>query len=63
VSDSNGDPVDNLRVYGLSKPTGSSSTNYVWSETYHHTWANTDDILIENWGATDVYPGMYHLEA
>ena len=63
VSDSSGNPVSNLRIYGLSKPLGSSSTNYVWSETYHHTWAHPDDILGENWGATDVYPGTYHLQA
>jgi hypothetical protein len=63
VSDSNGNPVGNLRIYGLSKPLGSSDTNYVWSETYHDTWANPDDILAENWGTTDVYSGTYHLEA
>jgi len=63
VSDSNGNPVSNLRIYGLSKPLGSSSTNYVWSETYHYDWANPDDILVENWGTTDVYTGTYHLEA
>jgi len=63
VSDSSGNPVSNLRVYGLSKPPGSGGTNYVWSETYHHTWANPDDVLVENWGTTDVYPGTYHLEA
>lgn len=52
-----------LRVYGLSKPLGSSSTNYVWSETYHMDYANPEDILVENWGTADVYPGTYHLEA
>ena len=63
VSDGIGNPVSDLRIYGLSKPPGSSVTNYVWSETYRYDWANPDDILGENWGTTDVYPGTYHLQA
>lgn len=63
VSDSNGNPVENLRVYGLNKPPPSSGLDYEYSETYHEDWANPDDILVENWGTTDVYPDTYHLEA
>jgi len=65
VSDSNGNPISNLRIHGLSKPSGSGGTNYVWSQTYSYPgdWDNPDDILVENWGTTDVYPGTYHLEA
>ena len=63
VTDSNGNAVSNLRIYGLSKPLGSAGTNYVWSETYSDPALNPDDIVVENWGTTDVYPGTYHLEA
>lgn len=63
LTDSNGNPVGDKYIWGLSKPSGSGGTNYQWSRTYAHAWANPDDILVENWGTTDVLPGTYHLYA
>ena len=63
VTDSNGQPIGDRYVWGLSKPPGSGSggTTYLWSRTYAYDWTNPDDILVENWGTTDVLPGLYHL--
>jgi len=48
----------------LSKPAAAIYGAYGWSETYPATtWANPDDILLENWRTTDVAPGTYHLYA
>ena len=61
VTDGNGQPIGDRYIWGLNKPQGSSGTTYQWSRTYAYAWANPDDILVENWGTTDVLPGLYHL--
>jgi murein DD-endopeptidase MepM/ murein hydrolase activator NlpD len=61
VTDTNGIPVQNLVVCGLQK--GAPTTGYVSSRTYSFPWANSDDILHENFGTTDVTPGTYFLYA
>ena len=67
VTDANGDPVPNLRIYGMEKPDGAiwnpSAYPYEWSETYNDDRENPDDILVENFATTDVAPGTYHLYA
>jgi hypothetical protein len=61
LTDSDGQPIGDRYIWGLSKPLGSGGTTYWRSRTYAHTWTNPDDILVENWGTTDVLPGTYHL--
>ena len=61
ITDSNGNPIGDRYIWGLSKPPGSGGTNYSFSRTYAYTWTNPDDILVENWGTTDVLAGTYHL--
>jgi hypothetical protein len=61
VTDTDGQPIGDRYIWGLSKPQGSGGTNYVSSRTYAYTWANPDDILVENWGTTDILPDTYHL--
>lgn len=61
VTDSNGNPIGDRYIWGLGKPLGSDDTNYWWSRTYTYTWTNPDDVLVENWGTTDVLPNTYYL--
>ncbi len=63
VSDTNANPVANLRIYGLEKPAAAGGNVYEWTQTYSYDWANPDDILAENFGTTDVAPGTYHIVA
>ena len=63
VSDANGNSVGGLRIHGMQKPANASWGTYDWSQTYAYAWANADDLLVENFGTTDVQPGTYHLYA
>lgn len=63
VTNPSATPVANLRIYGIEKPTAAGGNDYEWSQTYSYDWANPDDILVENFGTTDVAPGTYHIEA
>jgi len=58
VTYTNGDPVGGLYVYGLQKQAG---WGYGSSQTYNNDVLKPDDILVENWGTTDVTPGRYHI--
>jgi murein DD-endopeptidase MepM/ murein hydrolase activator NlpD len=58
ITDSNGNPVQNKIVCGLSK-----NGQEIPIRTYSFPWANPDDLLYENFGTTDVTPGTYHLYA
>ncbi|MGQ9556084.1 MAG: M23 family metallopeptidase [Anaerolineae bacterium] len=59
----NAPPGEDWYIWGLSKPQGSGGTTYANSRKYAYAWTNPDDIVGENWGTTDVYPGTYHLYA
>jgi hypothetical protein len=63
VTDANGNPVGGLRIHGIQKPANATWGSYGWSQTYAYAWANADDLLVENFGTTDVQPGIYHLYA
>jgi len=67
VTDVNGNPVTNLRIYGMQKPDGAiwnpSAYPYGYSETYNDDKENPDDILVENFATTDVDPDTYDLVA
>ncbi len=63
VTDANGNPVGGLRIHGIQKPANATWGSYGWSQTYAYTWANADDLVVENFGTTDVQPGTYHLYA
>lgn len=63
VSDANGNPVGGLRIEGMQKPANATSGTYVGSPTYTPSWANPDDLMVENFATTDVQPGTYHLQA
>jgi murein DD-endopeptidase MepM/ murein hydrolase activator NlpD len=56
VTNVDGNPVGGLLVYGLQKQAG---WGYGSSQTYITTALKPDDILVENWGTTDVTPGTY----
>ena len=56
VTNTNGEPVGGLYVYGLQKQAG---WGYGSSLTYNNDVLKPDDILVENWGTTDVTPGTY----
>ncbi len=56
VTNTNGDPVGDRLVCGLQKQAG---WGYGWNVTYNHSSLNPDDILVENFGTTDVTPGTY----
>ena len=59
VTNTNGDPVPGISVYGLGKD---PSWGYSFNETYTTTATlPPDDILMENWATTDVTPGYYHI--
>jgi len=61
ITTSNGTPIENLVVCGIEK---AASLYYTSSRTYSFpTWANPDDIFVENFGTTDVKPGTYSLHA
>ena len=63
VADANGNPVGGLRIEGMQKPASATSGTYGSSLTYAYTWANPDDLIVENFATTDVQPGTYHLQA
>lgn len=63
VTDTSGNAVGGLRICGLQKPAGATYGTFGWLQTYPYTWANPDDILVENFGTTDVTPGTWHLYA
>jgi len=56
VTNVNGDPVGGLLVFGLQKQ---AAWGYGSNLTYNSTALKPDDILVENWGTTDVTPGTY----
>lgn len=56
ITNTNGDPVGGRYMCGLQKQAG---WGYLWSLTYNYPNINPDDILVENWGTTDVTPGTY----
>ncbi len=56
VTNVNGNPVGGLLVYGLQKQAG---WGYGSNRTYNNAALKPDDILVENWGTTDVTPGTY----
>lgn len=62
-SDTSGNPIGNMLVYGLTKPTSHSSSGvYSWYRTYRYTDRNKpDDLLGENWATSDVPSGAYTL--
>ncbi len=58
VTNVNGDEIGGVLVYGLQKQ---ASWGYGSSLTYNNAALKQDDILVENWGTTDVTPGHYHV--
>jgi len=68
ISDNNGNRVGGKLIVGIQKPAAAGGSTagcngYTTSLTYEHTWANPDDLVIENFATTDVQPGTYHLYA
>lgn len=61
ITTSNGTPIEDLVVCGIEK---AATLYYASSRTYSFpTWANPDDIFVENFGTTDVKLGTYTLYA
>jgi murein DD-endopeptidase MepM/ murein hydrolase activator NlpD len=60
VTNTNGDPVGGRYICGLQKQ---PSWGYGWNVTYNDPSLNPDDILVENWGTTDVTPGTYEVRS
>jgi murein DD-endopeptidase MepM/ murein hydrolase activator NlpD len=60
VTNTNGDALGGRKVYGLDKPI-LGGYDYESSLTYNDPALNPDDILVENWGTTDVTPGRYQV--
>jgi murein DD-endopeptidase MepM/ murein hydrolase activator NlpD len=60
VTDIYGNPLGGIRVSGLQKPY-LGYIAYAASWTYYYAGINPDDILVENWGTTDVTPGTYYI--
>ncbi|MFZ1475394.1 MAG: M23 family metallopeptidase [Anaerolineae bacterium] len=66
LTDVNGNPVGGKLIWGMQKPLaaeGDPTHNFQTARTYAYTWANADDLVVENFGTTDVQPGTYHLYA
>ena len=66
LTDVNGNPVGGKLIWGMEKPLaaeGDPAHNFLTAQTYAYAWANADDLLVENFGTTDVQPGTYHLYA
>lgn len=67
LSDTSRNSVGGKFIVGLQKPPSAGgtcgATGYASSLTYSYAWTNPDDILVENFGTTDVQPGTYHLYA
>lgn len=66
LTDVNGNPVGGKLIWGMEKPLaveGDPAHNFLTAQTYAYTWANADDLVVENFGTTDVQPGAYHLHA
>jgi murein DD-endopeptidase MepM/ murein hydrolase activator NlpD len=58
TTNTSGNPVGNRLVCGLQKQAG---WGYGSSLTYNNAALNPDDVLVENWGTTDVTPGTYDI--
>ncbi len=58
VTNTSGNPVGGVLVYGLQKQ---AAWGYAFSQTYSDAALNPDDILVENWATTDVTPGTYEI--
>ncbi|MGI0015042.1 MAG: M23 family metallopeptidase, partial [Nitrososphaera sp.] len=63
VTNQTGTPQGGLRICGIQKPAADILNTYVTVHTYNQNDENPDDILVENFGTTDVQPGTYHLYA
>ena len=66
LTDVNGNPVGAKLIWGIEKPLaaeGDTAHNFLTAQTYAYTWANADDLVVENFGTTDVQAGTYHLYA
>ena len=66
LTDVNGNPVGGKLIWGMEKPLaaeGDPAHNFLTAQTYAYTWANADDLVVENFGTTDVQAGTYHLYA
>jgi murein DD-endopeptidase MepM/ murein hydrolase activator NlpD len=67
VTYNNGNPYPGITVYGAlsgHNPNGLAKDpawNYGTSLTYVSAVLKPDDILVENWGTTDVTPGRYYI--
>ena len=60
VTNTSGNPIGGVTVYGLEKQIW-GTYDYGSSLTYNNSALKSDDILVENWGTTDVTPGHYHI--
>jgi len=63
VTNQAGTAQGGLRICGVQKPTADVLNPWLYAQTYDQTDENPDDILVENFGTTDVLPGTYHLYA
>jgi len=66
LTDVNGNPVGGKLIWGMEKPLaaeGDPAHNFLTAQTYAYAWANADDLVVENFGTTDVQAGTYHLYA
>lgn len=60
VTTTSGADIAGALIYGLPKEPGWVPA-YLSSQTYNDAALKPDDILMENWGTTDVTPGRYQI--